>query len=49
MIGNKSFVSHPSSILREASAEHLLNWRGVYGAILAKRSESKKRDIAESS
>jgi len=31
-----------------ASVQHLLNLRGVYGAILAKRSDSKNRDIAES-
>jgi hypothetical protein len=28
--------------------EHLLNLRGVHGAVLAERSDSKNRDIAES-
>jgi hypothetical protein len=28
--------------------QHLLNLRGVHGAILAERSDSKNRDIAES-
>jgi len=37
-----------SFLARAASIQHTLNLRGVHGAVIAERSDSNNRDIAES-